>query len=107
MKKKFTIKNKIHNHLIKYGKKAKSEKILIKTIKKLQKETKKNSKNIINTTVFFTAPAFKVFIFTRKKRKKKTVREVPVFLSKKSGQLSYGIKLILKSFKNKNFIALL
>lgn len=101
----FTIKNKIHNHLIKNGKKTISEKILAKTIKKLQKESKKNSKNIVNTTIFFSAPTFKIFTFTRKKRKKKTVREMPVFLLHKSGQFSFGIKLILKLIKQKNLIS--
>lgn len=105
MKIKFTIKNKIFNHLTKNGEKEISENILIKTTKNLQKNSKKNSKNIILTSIFFNAPTFKIFSYTRKKRKKKTVREVPVFLLDKNQQFSFGIKNFLEELKKKKFVS--
>lgn len=71
MKEKFSIKNKICTFILKSGKKDVSEKIFKKTTKKLQRSSKKNSNSIITTAIFLTMPAFKIWTFTRKKRKKK------------------------------------
>lgn len=105
MKKKFNIKNKLYNHLLINGEKAVTEKILIKATKNLQKNSKKNSKYIITTAIYLTAPAFKIFTFTKKRRKKKITKEIPFFLVSKNGQISFAIKLILKTLKKKNFIS--
>lgn len=52
MKKKIEIKNKLINHLMVNGEKKTSEKILIKSLKELQKDSQKQSKKV-NTIGYY------------------------------------------------------
>jgi len=103
MKTIFNIKNKIFNHLLINGEKEVCEMILFKMFKELQKASKKKSKRIITTAISLAAPSFKLLIFTRKKRKKKFIREVPYFLLNSNVQVSFAIRQILKALEKKSF----
>ena len=99
---KIEIKNKIINNLLINGKKNTGEKILLKTLKELQKSSNKKSKELIKFAIIFATPTFKLHIMSQKKRKKKKIREIPSFISKKNARISLAIKFILKTIKKKN-----
>jgi ribosomal protein S7 len=101
MKKNIKIKNKIINFLAKKGETALNEKIFIKSIKELQKNTKKATKDIIKAAVISVATPFKILIFKQKKRKKKKVREVPFFIKAYEAQIYLAIKNLTESIQNK------
>lgn len=106
MKKSIKIKNKIINFLAKKGETALNEKIFIKSIKELQKNTKKATKDIIKVAVISIATPFKILIFKQKKRKKKKVREVPFFIKAYKAQIYLAIKNLTESIQNKKKISL-
>lgn len=95
------IKNKIINHLFVNGKKETGENILLKSFKKLQKSSTKQSKKLIQLVIIFSMPIFKIHKITIKKKKKK-IQEIPVFLKNKKTRISLGIKYILTTLKNKS-----
>mgnify|MGYP006238461537 CR=1 FL=1 len=99
MKKKF-IKNNFIVHFMKNGKKATSEKLLLKLIKLIQKKLfVKKFESIFKLSVINSSP----HVFLKKlKRRKKVPLEVP-FLLKKSLKISYGIKLITQACVKANF----
>ena len=92
--KKINIKNKIINHLIFHGKKETSRKILLKSIKELQKKSKKQSKKIINLFIILAIPIFKIRKIVKKKKKKKII-EIPSLINLKKAKFSLAIKFIL------------
>lgn len=98
------IKKKIINHLMRKGKKKTSEKILLQSLKELQKESFKQTKNLIKLALTFSMPIFKLTIIEYKKKKKKKkkkskVKEIPVFITNNQSRISFTIKFILKIFK--------
>ena len=95
------IKNKIINHLTLTGNKTTGEKILIDSIKKIQKESKKPTDKIIQIAIINTSPIFKVHKISNKKKKKKKLREIPAFVSNNNARLSLAIKFILFTNKSK------
>lgn len=102
MKKK-EIKNKFINHIMKNGGKKTSENILFKSLKKLQKNSKKQLKEIIQLSIINSTPIFKLHRIENKKQKKKNrkIREIPAFMSKSASRTSVAIKFILTSIKKK------
>ena len=66
-----TFKNKIINHLIKNGEKKTSENLIIKSFKELQKNSLKNTKELIKIAVINSIPVFKIHTVGNKKQKKK------------------------------------
>ena len=97
---KIKIKNKIINHLMLNGEKKTGEKILLKSLKELQKYSKKQSKKLIELALIFSTPIFKVHKITNKKRKKKNIKEIPTIITTKRARISLAIKFILKTLKN-------
>jgi ribosomal protein S7 len=100
--KQITIKNKLVNHLIVCGKKSIGEKIVLKSLKTLQKSSYKQSKDLVKLAIIFSTPTFKLNKISQKKRKKKKnqkVKEVPAFISLEATRISAAIKLILTSTK--------
>lgn len=84
-----TLKNKIYNYIMFKGLKNISEILFLKSIKKVQKNFKKNHKYILKLLIVNNSP----IIFLKKiKRKRRISREFPYILSKK-------IRIFL-SFKN-------
>ena len=93
-------KEKLLNHLMKKGGKETSEKVLLKSVKELQKNTLKKAENIIKSALLNKIPIFKMnTIIKKKKKKKKTIREVPIFLVYNKSRVSEAIKLIIKTSK--------
>lgn len=93
-------KEKLLNHLMKKGGKETSEKVLLKSVKELQKNTLKKTENIIKSALLNTIPIFKMnTIIKKRKKKKKTIREVPIFLVYNKSRISEAIKLIIKTSK--------
>lgn len=97
MEKKIKIKNKIINFLAKKGETSLNEKNFTKSVKELQKSTKKATKDVIKTAVASVATPFKILIFKQKKRKKKKVREVPFFIKAYEAQIYFAIKNLIGS----------
>ena len=98
------IKNKLVNHIMKNGEKKTSEKILLKSLKKIQKNSTKRSKNLIKLAIIYSTPVFKLHkIINNKKQKKKNkkIREIPAFIAKPLSRTSLAIKFILFNIKNK------
>jgi ribosomal protein S7 len=99
IKNKNKIINKILNHITKNGKKIKSEQILLKSIKELQKPFKKQIKKIIQLTLISSSPIFKVLITTFKKRKKKKDKISSTFILNQRTRISFAIKSIINETK--------
>ena len=102
-KKRTEIKTKFISHLMKNGKKKTSEKILLKSFKKLQKHSSKKSEKLLKLALIYSTPTFKLHKITNKKLKKrnKKPREIPAFISNQKSRISLAIKLILKNIKKK------
>lgn len=94
--------NKIINHLLVEGKKCTGEKILLKSFKDLQKNSKKQSKKILELAIVLASPTFKLHTLTKKKRKKKKGKEIPAFISKIKIRISLAVKNIMITAKKKN-----
>jgi ribosomal protein S7 len=104
MKKKLELKNKLINHIMINGNKKTSEKILLKSFKKLQKESQKQSKKIFQLAVINSTPIFKLHIYKMKKKRKKRIKEIPTFITNKYHRISLSLKFILsKILENKQF----
>jgi ribosomal protein S7 len=97
---KINIKNKIINNLTLDGKKDTSNKIVLKSLKQLQKNSFKQSKKLINLSFILTTPIFKVHKRTLK-RKKKRILEIPVLINSNKSKLSLAIKIFLSTLKTK------
>ena len=104
IKKKIEITRKLVNHLVINGKKPKSEKIVLKSIKALQKTSKKSSQKLFQLALIYNTPIFKLNTITQKKRKKKKqkVKIIPAFISNKTSRISFAIKFIVTTASKKS-----
>lgn len=105
MKKTLLIKKKLVNHLLMHGKKTTSEKTFLKSFKSLQKDSKKQTKNLIKIALLQSTPIFKLHKLSQKKRKKKNVKEIPAFIKNTRIRTSLAIKEIYASLKKKKNIS--
>lgn len=96
-------KNKIINHIIQKGKKTKSEKILNKSIKKLQKNSKKPTKKLIQLSIVLSSLIFRIHTIKNKKNRKQKARIKPTFIPNQSKRFYFAIKLIIHSAKKNYF----
>jgi ribosomal protein S7 len=89
--------NKIVNHLMKNGEKKISEDILLKSIKELQKRSKKKSKNIFQLALSYLISVFKWHTVLNRKQKNrdKKIKEMAIFIEFKKIRISITIKFIL------------
>ena len=88
-------KDKITNHLTKKGKKTKSEKILNKSIKELQKNSKKQTKRLIQLSLLLSSVIFNIQTIKNKKNRKQKIRIKPTFIANQNKRFSFAIKLIV------------
>lgn len=105
-KKLLELQTKLINHVTKNGKKHKSEKVLIKSFKVVQKSQTKNHGKITKLSIMNTIPTFKIIKLTNKRRRKKSIREIPAFVSSYKSRVSLGLKYFVKttnSIKNTAF----
>lgn len=98
-----SLKNKIVNTLMKSGKKITGEKILLKSLKSLQKLTDKSFKVLLHSAIVNSASAFKINEQAVKKGKRKAIKSIPSFIINDSLRITTALKLLTKiSTKNKN-----
>lgn len=97
-------RKKTINCVMNKGGKKTSEKVILKTIKNLQKNSKKQMKELIQLAIINSIPIFKLHKIENKKQKKRNrkIREVPAFISKQSSRISSSIKFILYSIEKKS-----
>lgn len=90
------LRTKIINYIFNDGSKRTSEKILLKTLKVIQKSSNKNSKNIVK----FSLVKASFFLNLKKKKQRQLLIEIP-FLLKSSSRISFAIKKILGIVRQK------
>ena len=93
-----TLKNKIQNHFMNSGLKSISEKTILKSFKVLQKNKKKNHKDLLKFIVINKVPV--IHLKQIKKKNRKTVKEFP-FVLNENNRITFSIKSILKSINQK------
>lgn len=96
------IKSKLINHLTLNGKKETSEKNLLKSVKELQKNSKKRFSKVFQLALIHSTPIFKLHKIKLKKKKKSKnnrFREIPGFLKTRTSRISLALKFILKNSK--------
>lgn len=94
MSNKEKVKKKLLKHILKNGKKLVSEKILTKSFKCIQKNQNKSHSEILKLAVINSTPMFRVIKLKNKRRKKKSVKEIPAFLSTYAYRTSWGLKYL-------------
>ena len=91
------LKHNLFNHIMVNGNKTTSEKILLKSLKLIQKnQLKKNFEKIVLLSLINNSPTVNI---KNIRRKRKRTLEFP-FLLKPHLRISYGIKFLLKHSKN-------
>lgn len=85
------------------GRKETGEKILLKSVKELQKDSNKDSNKIYQLGICYSTPIFRTHKIRNKNKKKrsKNFKEIPGFIKNKQFRNSMAIKLILKNAKKK------
>ena len=91
------LKYKIYNYLIINGNKKTCEKIFLKSLKLIQKQSLKYTKNLIKSAIVNTSPIVKL---KKVKKKKKKMKEFPFILSKQN-RISLAINSIIKNIAKK------
>ena len=87
-----TFKKTFANHITKKGQKYAVEKTLTKSFKQIQKQQKKNVVSIIKMSVISLIPTFRIIQLTNKRRRKKSIQQIPAFLSNTKSRSSWGLK---------------
>jgi ribosomal protein S7 len=95
------LKNKVLNTLMLSGKKTTCEKVVLKSVKRLQKSTMKKSRNLIQLAVINSTPTFKLNEQAVKKGKRKATKDVPSFILSDSLRIMMSLKF-LKEVASKN-----
>ena len=96
------IKLKLINHLLKNGNKKTCEKILLKSLKNIQKNSLKSYKKVLKIAIINSASVFRITKLKQKKRKKKSVKEIPTFILNNFERISWSLKAILIYSKKQN-----
>jgi ribosomal protein S7 len=86
------------------GKKKTSEKLLLKSVKELNKSSKKQIKKLVQLSIIYTTPIFKLHISTNKKQKKRNrkIRILPSFVPQTQIRTSLALRFILANIKKKS-----
>jgi ribosomal protein S7 len=101
------LKNKIVNTLMKSGRKTTGEKILLKSLKSLQKSNSKNFKTLLHSAVVNSSSAFKVNEQAVKKGKRKVIKTTLSFITNDSLRITTALKLLIRisaNSKDSNFL---
>jgi ribosomal protein S7 len=89
-----SLKQKLVNTLMNSGNKRTGEKILVKSLKLLQKSTVKKHINLIQLAVINATPTFKVNQQLLKKGKRKSKKDIPTFITNDSLRTMLSLKFI-------------
>jgi small subunit ribosomal protein S7 len=96
------LKEKVLNHILKNGKKKTSEKILTKSFKSMQKSQKKSHNEVIKLSIINSTPTFRIIkLKNNRRRKKKSIKEIPAFLSTYMFRSSWSLKYLVKASNKK------
>lgn len=98
-----TFKKNLVNQITKKGKKQIIEKEFTKSLKQAQKKEKKNLSFTTKQLTLSKITPFKFVKLTNKRRRKKTIKEIPKFLSHETFRFSWGLKNIT-NFSNQKEI---
>lgn len=101
LNKKFILKDKITNSFMSNGQKEICEKILLKTLKNIQRTNVKNYKNILQFFIVNLTPIFKFNKQSKKRGKKKKIVYTPYLIPNNELRINFALKL-LKSVLSKN-----
>ena len=99
---KLKIKQRICNISLNNGNKKTSEKNVLKTLKKLQKLSKKQHTNIISLAIKNSTPAFKMNKQKLKKIKKKSNQEIPTFIQNNFLRINLSLKYIILNSRKRS-----
>ncbi len=99
--KKKHIKNKIINSMLTNGRKSMFEKIVLKSLKELQKSSNKQAKKLIQLSIIASLPVLKINTFKHKKSKK--IKQISSFIQTKNAKISLAIKFILNNIQKENY----
>ena len=89
-----SLQQKLVNTLMNSGNKRTGEKILMKSLKLLQKSTVKKHINLIQLAVINATPTFKVNQQLLKKGKRKSKKDIPTFITNDSLRTMLSLKFI-------------
>lgn len=100
---KIELQGKLLNHIMQNGNKSTGEKLLLNSFKNLQQDCNKRTKEIFKLAIINATPVFKIHTIKNKKMKKKKrkIKEIPVFITNQQLRSSLALKLILKTLKKK------
>jgi ribosomal protein S7 len=98
---KLEMRDKIINHFLTHGEKGICENSLLKSFKELQRHSSKSSARLVQLAVMYSLPLFKLHKMVKKRKKKKTVREMPAFILNEKARISLAIKFIMASVKKR------
>ena len=96
------LKEKLLNHIFDNGKKKTSEKLTKKLFKSIQKDQKKSHNELIKLAIINSTSTFRIIKLknTRRKRKK-TTKEIPAFLSNYIYRTSWALKYLTNPIDKK------
>jgi len=98
------IQGKIINLIMRKGKKSVSEKILLKSLKEIQKNYNAQSKELLQLAIIHNTPTFKLHKMLNKKQKKRNRKnkEIPSFIPLLTSRTSQAVKyMLIKTKSNK------
>lgn len=99
---KLEIKNRIYNISLNNGNKKTGEKNVLRTLKKLQKLSKKQHLNIISLAIKNSTPALKMNKQKLKKSKKKANQEIPTFIQNNFLRINLALKYIILNSRKRS-----
>ena len=95
------VKDKLINVLMISGQKKTSEKIVLKSLKSLQRSNKKESKKLVQQTITDLSLVFKTKNQVTKRGKKKILKNMNTFLNNDDIRIMSALKLIKDMLSNK------
>lgn len=99
-KKKQNLRDKVLNTIMISGKKRTAENILLRSFKYIQRTTHKNYVQLLQQAVVNATPTLKLDKQRIKKGKRKSVKEIPAFITNESLRTVASLKLIKKTTLN-------
>ena len=100
-KRDLNLKSKLVNTIMRSGNKGTGEKMIIKSIKLLQKSTNKKHVNLIKLAIINSTPTFRVTQQAKKRGKRKSIVEVPTFINSDILRVTNSLKLITTNSKRR------
>lgn len=95
------LKKKLLKHILINGKKLISEKILTKSLKSIQKHQNKSHSKIFKLAIINSTPIFRIIKLKNKRKRKKSIKEIPSFLSTYLYRTSWSLKHLVNTATSK------